>query len=45
MAFPGRNGILLLNLLPVVVGLCEFKLEEVIGELNSEERRKVLPGG
>lgn len=45
MAFPGRNGILLFNLLPVVVGLREFKLEEVIGELNSEERRKLLPSG
>lgn len=45
MAFPRRNGILLLNLLPIVIGLSEFKLEEVIGELNSEERRKVLPSG
>lgn len=45
VTFPGRNGILLLNLLPIVVGLCEFKLEEVIGELNSEERRKLLPSG
>lgn len=45
VAFPRRNGILLLNLLPVVVGLCEFELEEVVGELNSEERGKVLPSG
>lgn len=45
VAFPWRNGILLLNLLPVVAGLCEFELEEVVGELHSEERRKVLPGG
>jgi hypothetical protein len=45
MAFPGRNGILLFNLAPVVGRLGEFELKEVVGELNSEEKGMELPCG
>jgi hypothetical protein len=34
VTLPGRNGILLFNLAPIVGGLSEFELEEVVGELN-----------
>jgi len=45
MALSGWNGILLLNFTPIVGGLGELELQEVVGELNNEKEGMELPSG
>lgn len=45
MALSWGDGVLLLNFPPVVVGLSEFELKEIVGELNKLIRKKRLPSG